>query len=275
MYQSCRSAINVSAFYNARQGYPQEHLRPDAACSATLTRLPRQRSGRSTSCSIRSARRRLPNYQNVDFHVERPVKIRNRAFRAVAGRLQRRQLRHHPGDSQPPERVERQPGAGAARRRAVDPFRHQVQLVVCSSRLPAVSSQLPADASTMAGRRGPPPFALSPSRVAQPANPGSAASRTRRSSADPDLALSGAADRAASNIPDLDAARAISPSARLHRRRSRAGAWRCAVTAADAPPRRRPRNATRRSIALNDFLFDELRLRAATKPTTRTRATAS
>ncbi len=65
--------INVSAFYNARQGYPQEisiqrrpaprRSRPTAAATGTV----------STSCSNPVGETRLPNFHNVDFHVERPV----------------------------------------------------------------------------------------------------------------------------------------------------------------------------------------------------------
>jgi hypothetical protein len=59
--------INVSAFYNARQGYPfeaaiQSPSRPRGAGVATVILDPIGNS-------------RLPNFQNLDFHVERPVKL--------------------------------------------------------------------------------------------------------------------------------------------------------------------------------------------------------
>ena len=59
--------INVSAFYNARQGYPfeasiQSPSRANGAGIATILL-----DGVGTN--------RLPNYQNVDFHVERPVRV--------------------------------------------------------------------------------------------------------------------------------------------------------------------------------------------------------
>jgi hypothetical protein len=60
-------AVNVSAFYNARQGYPfeasiQSPSRANGAGIATILL-----DGVGTN--------RLPNYQNVDFHVERPVRF--------------------------------------------------------------------------------------------------------------------------------------------------------------------------------------------------------
>ena len=60
-------AVNVSAFYNARQGYPfeasiQSPSRANGAGIATILL-----DGVGTN--------RLPNYQNLDFHVERPVKV--------------------------------------------------------------------------------------------------------------------------------------------------------------------------------------------------------
>ena len=58
--------FNVSAFYNARQGYPFEQ----GILSPTP---PERRRHRCSSCWIRSATSRLPNFQNLDFHVERPV----------------------------------------------------------------------------------------------------------------------------------------------------------------------------------------------------------
>jgi hypothetical protein len=59
--------VNVSAFYNARQGYPFERFitspsRPNGAGTASLLL---DNVGQS----------RLPNYQNLDFHVERPMNL--------------------------------------------------------------------------------------------------------------------------------------------------------------------------------------------------------
>ena len=59
--------VNVSAFYNAREGYPFERFvqtpsRPNGAGIATVLI---DKPGDS----------RLPNYQNLDFHVERPVRV--------------------------------------------------------------------------------------------------------------------------------------------------------------------------------------------------------
>jgi carboxypeptidase family protein/TonB-dependent receptor-like protein len=59
--------INVSAFYNARQGYPfeatvQSPSRPRGAGVATVILDP-------------IGENRLPNFQNLDFHVERPVHL--------------------------------------------------------------------------------------------------------------------------------------------------------------------------------------------------------
>jgi hypothetical protein len=58
--------VNVSAFYNARQGYPFERViqgpsRPNGAGIPLILLDPIGES-------------RLPNYQNLDFHVERPVR---------------------------------------------------------------------------------------------------------------------------------------------------------------------------------------------------------
>jgi hypothetical protein len=66
MYQAPYS-INVSAFYNARQGYPfeasiQSPSRPNGGGIATLL-------------LDGVGENRLPNYQNLDFHVDRPVRF--------------------------------------------------------------------------------------------------------------------------------------------------------------------------------------------------------
>ena len=59
--------INVSAFYNARQGYPFE----------ALVRQATRKFGAGTADVLLDpvGDNRLPTYQNVDFHVERPVKF--------------------------------------------------------------------------------------------------------------------------------------------------------------------------------------------------------
>ena len=67
-------AFNVSAFYNARQGYPQEITVQTPACSATvLTNCRGNGSGQIDVLLNPVGDTRLPNYQNVDFHVERPI----------------------------------------------------------------------------------------------------------------------------------------------------------------------------------------------------------
>jgi carboxypeptidase family protein/TonB-dependent receptor-like protein len=59
--------VNVSAFYNARQGYPFERV----------VQGPSRLNGAGIPLifldSIGDAR--LPNYQNLDFHIERPIRI--------------------------------------------------------------------------------------------------------------------------------------------------------------------------------------------------------
>jgi hypothetical protein len=65
-------AINVSAFYNARQGYPFEQgiLSPSRSNGAGTVFIVLDKVGDQ----------RLPNYQNLDFHVERPVRVSNIHF---------------------------------------------------------------------------------------------------------------------------------------------------------------------------------------------------
>jgi hypothetical protein len=58
--------FNLSAFYNARQGYPFE------AAVQVLTALPNG-GGTPTIILDPIGENRLPNFQNVDFHVERPL----------------------------------------------------------------------------------------------------------------------------------------------------------------------------------------------------------
>jgi len=57
----------VSAFYNARQGYPYERFvqGPSRINGAGIPQVVLDPIGTS----------RLPNYQNIDFHVERPVHV--------------------------------------------------------------------------------------------------------------------------------------------------------------------------------------------------------
>jgi hypothetical protein len=71
MYQAPYQ-INLSAFYNARQGYPFEQ--------GVLT--PTRLNGAGTVFVLLDhvGDNRLPNYQNVDFHVERPIKAANVRF---------------------------------------------------------------------------------------------------------------------------------------------------------------------------------------------------
>jgi hypothetical protein len=59
-------AFNVSAFYNARQGYPFE------AAVQVLTSLPNG-GGTPTIILDPIGENRLPNYQNLDLHLERPI----------------------------------------------------------------------------------------------------------------------------------------------------------------------------------------------------------
>ena len=66
MYQA-PLGINLSAFYNARQGYPQE----------ISVQTPSRANGVAQVDVLLNpvGDTRLPNYQNVDFHVERPVHV--------------------------------------------------------------------------------------------------------------------------------------------------------------------------------------------------------
>ena len=70
-------AFNVSAFYNARQGYPFEAAvvvnNPiTLADGRTVTALPNG-GGNPTIILDPIGENRLPNYQNLDLHVERPI----------------------------------------------------------------------------------------------------------------------------------------------------------------------------------------------------------
>ena len=67
-------AVNVSAFYNARQGYPFEPFVRVPSCTATLTTGCRGFNGGTVDVLLDPVgENRLPNFQNIDFHVERPI----------------------------------------------------------------------------------------------------------------------------------------------------------------------------------------------------------
>jgi hypothetical protein len=61
--------INVSGFYNARQGYPFEQF--------ILTPSRPNNGGQASVLLDPVGDNRLPTFQNVDFHVERPLKFAN------------------------------------------------------------------------------------------------------------------------------------------------------------------------------------------------------
>jgi hypothetical protein len=65
--------FNVSAFYNTRQGYPFE------AAVQVLTSLPNG-GGTPTIILDPIGENRLPTYQNLDLHFERPLTIRTARF---------------------------------------------------------------------------------------------------------------------------------------------------------------------------------------------------
>jgi hypothetical protein len=71
MYQA-PFGVNVSAFYNARQGYPQE----------ISVQTPSRVNGVAQVDVLLNpvGETRLPNYQNVDFHVERAVRVGTTRF---------------------------------------------------------------------------------------------------------------------------------------------------------------------------------------------------
>jgi Carboxypeptidase regulatory-like domain/TonB-dependent Receptor Plug Domain len=80
MYQAPYQ-INLSAFYNARQGYPQEITVQVPSCAAGQTSGCRNNGAGTIDVLLNPVgETRLPNYQNVDFHVERPVKVNNVRF---------------------------------------------------------------------------------------------------------------------------------------------------------------------------------------------------
>ncbi len=118
-------AFNVSAFYNARQGYPQEMLRPDPEPSQRRgpDRRPAEPGRRDASAELPEPR--LPRRASDSF--------RGRPVHPVAGRVQHRQLEHDSGDPQPPERVERESDSGY-RRAARPAVRRARELVSTSAR---------------------------------------------------------------------------------------------------------------------------------------------
>src|SRR5262249_51970627 len=60
-------SVNVSAFYNARQGYPFE----------ASIQSPSRANGAGIATPLLDpvGETRLPTFQNLDFHVERPIKV--------------------------------------------------------------------------------------------------------------------------------------------------------------------------------------------------------
>ena len=122
-------AFNVSGVLQRPAGLPAGDLRPDARLLRDgHDRLPRQRVGsdrRSAQSGRRDPPAELPESRfprrAADQHPEPDV-------RPVTGCLQRQQRRHHPGDSQPPERHQRQPDPGD-RGAARAALRHQGELV--------------------------------------------------------------------------------------------------------------------------------------------------
>ena len=71
MYQ-LPGSVNVSAFYNARQGYPFERF----------IQGPSRRNGGGVANVLIDpvGESRLPTFQNLDFHVERPVSVGRTRF---------------------------------------------------------------------------------------------------------------------------------------------------------------------------------------------------
>ena len=71
LYQA-PGGVNVSAFYNARQGYPQE----------ISVQTPSRVNGVAQIDVLLNpvGDVRLPNYQNLDFHVERPIRVQSVRF---------------------------------------------------------------------------------------------------------------------------------------------------------------------------------------------------
>jgi Carboxypeptidase regulatory-like domain/TonB-dependent Receptor Plug Domain len=73
--------INVSGFYNARQGYPQEITVQVPSCTASVTTGCRNNGAGTIDVLLNPVGdTRLPTFQNLDFHVERPIKLSNMRF---------------------------------------------------------------------------------------------------------------------------------------------------------------------------------------------------
>ena len=111
-------------------GLPAGDFRPDAGLLRDAHDwLPRQRVG-SDRRPAQSGRRDTPaELPESRFPRRAADQDPEPAVRPVAGYLQRQQRRHHPGDSQPPERLERQPDPGD-RGAARGALRHQGELVI-------------------------------------------------------------------------------------------------------------------------------------------------
>jgi hypothetical protein len=70
--------INLSAFYNARQGYPEEVTVQVPSCAAGQTAGCRNNGAGTIDVLLNPVGDvRLPTFQNLDFHVERPIRAMN------------------------------------------------------------------------------------------------------------------------------------------------------------------------------------------------------
>jgi len=73
--------INVSAFYNSRQGYPQEITVQVPSCTGTQTTGCRSNGSGTVDVLLDPVgETRLPTFHNVDFHVERAVSFKSARF---------------------------------------------------------------------------------------------------------------------------------------------------------------------------------------------------
>jgi hypothetical protein len=73
--------VMLSAFYNARQGYPQEITVQVPSCGGAVTTNCRSNGAGTVDVLLNPVgETRLPSYQNVDFHVERPIKATHVTF---------------------------------------------------------------------------------------------------------------------------------------------------------------------------------------------------
>jgi hypothetical protein len=77
-------AFNVSAFYNARQGYPFEAAvvvnSPIRLADGTIVTALPNGGGNPTMILDNIGENRLPNYQNLDLHLERPISFGSARF---------------------------------------------------------------------------------------------------------------------------------------------------------------------------------------------------